>query len=88
MIKFESTWNPSDNARFVIGVDFVKRNEVYLDPHWWGVYFHFWLYTWKYWRQWAFHYENSDEGGWKTFSIMICGFEFVWERLDREEGGI
>ena len=87
IIKLESTMNPGPNARFVIGVDFTKRDEVYQDRYWWGVYLHFWLLTWQKRKKWFFDYENSDEGSWKTFKIMLCGFEFIWERLDKKKGG-
>ena len=86
-ITTEFETNPGPNAMLVVGINFTKREDVYMDPYWWGVYFHFWLFRRKLWREWFFDYENSDEGSWKTFKIMILGFEFLWERLDREKGG-
>ncbi len=88
IITAEFTPNPGPNARFVTGINFAKKKEIYMDRYWWDVSFSFWLYTWETRKKWFFDYENSNDGSWKTRKLMICGFEFLWQRLDKEKGGL
>ncbi len=86
-LEFEILVNPGENAKFLAEMRIEQNNRVWSPEGWWGLWFTFWLYPRRKWREWLWDYENSLEHGSRLWQIMLCGFQITWQTVAKQRGG-
>lgn len=82
-IEAEITTKPGEKTLLVIELR-IERDES-INPYlgWWGLWFTFWLFKPRHWREMGWKLTWNDEERWRTCAVRLLGFEITWQRKEK-----
>ena len=78
VLRTETQVNPGPNALFMFELKVEKSEDI--TPGWWGLWFGFWLYPARLWREQLWIWDRGNNEGWATWRLGVLGFEINWQR--------
>lgn len=79
-IEAEIQTNPGEKTLLVTELRIEKDELPVIHRGWWGLWFSFWLYYPRYWREMGWKLTWDEEDRWRTRAVRLLGFEITWQR--------
>lgn len=78
VFEFELATCPGPRTLFLVEMRLERHQRNAYDA--WMLWLTWWMFRPKYWRDWLWDYESSDDGTWRVWKVRFLGFEFCWQR--------
>jgi len=83
-IEAEINTTPGVKTLLVVELRIEKTESISLRKGWWGLWFSFWVFYPRYWREMAWKLTWNAEERWRTRAVRLLGFEITWQRKTGE----